>query len=68
VALRRQSAKSDRKVEAVLDDELTQPLIRSRSGMHVSTTLIDWGLRKKDHGPKDTQENPMPCSTSGFLI
>jgi len=47
VALRRQPAKFDRKVGAVLDDELTQSLIRSRSGLQVSTTLIDEGSQKE---------------------
>jgi hypothetical protein len=40
MALRRQSAKADRQVGAVLDDELTHPLIRSRSEPRVLVTVI----------------------------
>ncbi len=41
MAVRCQSAKSDRQVEALLNDALTQPLMRSRSEPQVSATLID---------------------------
>jgi hypothetical protein len=40
MALRRQSAKSDRKVGAVLDDQLTQPSIRSRSEPRVLVKVV----------------------------
>ncbi len=40
MALCRQSAKSDRKVVAVLDDQLTHPSIRSRSEPRVLLTVI----------------------------
>ncbi len=39
MAVRGQSAKSDRQVGAVLDDELTQPLIRSRSEPQIIVTI-----------------------------
>jgi hypothetical protein len=39
MAVRSQSASSDRQVGAVLDDELTQPLIRSRSEPQILVTV-----------------------------
>jgi hypothetical protein len=39
MAVRSQSAKSDRQVGAVLDDELTQPLIHSRSEPQILVTI-----------------------------
>ena len=32
--------------------------------LHSSTR----GFTKKDHRPKDTQEHPMPCCASGYLV
>jgi len=66
VALRRQSAKPDRKVGAVLDNELTHPWSGVDPGCKCQLHSSTGGLRRKDHGPKTHKKTPCLTVLPGF--